>query len=238
MRQANPVPDVQDEVSDGSARTEVPMTQPSRSSGLSEFSPLQGPQASLSPGSQAPATEDALGALKSIAEVGGVFVGLCFVGGWSFMASYYLSFGVNSSDLDFSVPATSAFAVHMLRNSGWPLSLAAVLLLCLALFSGRLGPWRRIWAGALIVILMFAVATAGTLRGRTVAEEDVLDSSSRLPNVGFATKTRLQDPAGEPYYFFEPVPSAASPSRHGRNLRIYVVPEAEISVVQLVRGLE
>jgi hypothetical protein len=198
-------------------------------------------------------TEDVLGGLKSIAEIGSLFLALSFVGGWSFMASYYLSFGVDPSELDFSVPATSAFAVHMFRSSGWPLLLAAVLFVPLAFFYGKLGAARRAWAGTCIAILLFAVATAGSLRGRGLAAEDMFDTSPRLPNVGFTSKAATQGPnclakgttdcklllhTKGAYYFFEPIPSTASQFVHGRNMKLYIVPDSEISSTQLVRGLE
>ena len=200
-----------------------------------------------------PIAEDAFGALKSIAEVGGLFLALSFVGGWSFMASYYLRFGLNPSELDFSVPATSAFAIHMLRSSGWPLVLAAALLISLTFFYESLGSARRAWAGACIVILMFVVATAGSLRGRVLAAEDMFDTSPRLPSVGFISKGAAQEPnclakgttdcklllhAKGAYYFFEPIPGEASQAAHGRNIRLYIVPESEVSSTQLVRGVE
>ena len=214
--------------------------------------PLTPAAVAPAPSSQ-PAAEDALGALKSIAEVGSLFLALSFVGGWSFMASYYLSFGVNPSELDFSVPATSAFAVHMLRSSGWPLLLTAILFSGLAFFYGKLGTARRAWAGVCIAILLFAVATAGSLRGRGLAAEDMFDTSPRLPNVGFVSKAATQEPDclvrgttdcklllhnKGAYYFFEPIPSAASQSAHGRNIKLYIVPDSEISSTKLVRGVE
>jgi len=211
------------------------------------------PAAAAPAGAAQPAAEDSLGALKSIAEVGSLFVALSFVGGWSFMASYYQSFGLNSSELDFSVPATAAFAVHMLRHSGWPLLLAGALFAGLALFYGKLGAARRTWAGVCIAILIFAVAAAGSLRGRALASEDMFDTSRRLPNVGFVSKAAAQQPdclakgttdcklllhAKGAYYFFEPIPGAASASAHGRNIKLYIVLESEISQTQVVRGVE
>ena len=211
------------------------------------------PEIAVSTSASQPSAEDALGGLKSIAEVGSLFLALSFVGGWSFMASYYLSFGLNTSELDFSVPATSAFAVHMLRRSGWPLVLAAVLFIGLAFFYGKLGALRRAWAGLCIAILLFAVATAGSLRGRKLAAEDMFDTSPRLPNVGFTSKIATEEPsclsrgttdckllfhARGMYYFFEPIPGAASQSAHGRNIKLYIVPESEVSLTQLVRGVE
>lgn len=71
--------------------------------------------------------EDALSRLKTIAETGVLFLGLSFAGGWSFMASYYQAFGISPYELDLSVPATSAFSIHMLLSSFWPLLIAMVL---------------------------------------------------------------------------------------------------------------
>jgi hypothetical protein len=95
----------------------------------------------------------------------------------------------------------------------------------------------------------------GIFAWRSLAAEDIFDTGSRLPNVGFTTKTSIRE--SEPdclakgttdcklllhakgaYYFFEPIPEAASKSAHGRNIKLYIVPESEISGAQLVRGVE
>src|SRR5262245_12113851 len=81
------------------------------------------------------ATETAAGtsgqlfeALKSLAEAGAVFTVVAFVAGWSFMAAYYSAFGINPLELDFSVAVTATFAVHMVKNSGWLLAIASLVL--------------------------------------------------------------------------------------------------------------
>ena len=197
--------------------------------------------------------DDAYGALKSIAEIGSLFLALSFVGGWSFMSSYYSAFGVNSSEFDFSVPVTSAFAVHMLRTSGWPMMVAIVFLAGLAVFYGKLGVARRAWTGAFMMVTLFVVATASSLRGRHLAAEDIYETSPRLPNVGFFSKNAAQEPdclskgttdcklllhSKGAYYFFEPLTGTALPSKQIRNVKIYVVQDSEIYAAQIVRGVE
>jgi hypothetical protein len=198
-------------------------------------------------------TEDTLGALKGIAEAGSLFTGLSFIGGWSYMASYYMSFGVNPFELDVSVPFAAAFAVHMLLNSMWPLLLAGILFAAIALLYPRLAARRRAWAGLAVAIVLFAVAIAGSLRGRQLAREDMFDTSPRLPSVGFVSKSKVTEPkcltegtedcklllhAKGAYYFFEPIPASDSQSVHGLNLRVFIVPDTEISATYLERGVE
>ncbi|HEY7389812.1 MAG TPA: hypothetical protein VH640_14945 [Bryobacteraceae bacterium] len=203
------------------------------------------------PGESPP--EDALGGLKAVAEVSAIFVALAFVTGWSYMASYYMLFGLNPIELDFSVPAIASFAIHVIRHSGWPLPVAAILLSLLALLYPRLGAARRAWAGGCVAILLFTFATVGALRGRSAAAADMFDTSNDLPNVGFVSKTKSVQPdclgegttdcklllhARSTYYFFEPISAAASSSVHDRSLNVYMAPDSEIVAVHLERGIE
>src|ERR1043166_3479811 len=68
-----------------------------------------------------PASEDTFAALKAIAEIAGLMGVLAVTAGWSYMAAYYMAFGLNPMELDFSVQATAAFALNMLVKSAWPL---------------------------------------------------------------------------------------------------------------------
>jgi hypothetical protein len=67
------------------------------------------------------APEDPLSFLKLIAEASAVFIGLTFVAGWSYLASYYRTFGLNPIELDIPIPVVATMALHMLYDSVWPL---------------------------------------------------------------------------------------------------------------------
>lgn len=199
------------------------------------------------------ATDDAIAALKAVAEIGGLLLALAFVAGWSYTAAYYTTFGLNPFELDFSIPATSAFAVHMLGKSGWPLIVAGLVFASIVFLYSKFGPARRVWTGVSTVILLFAVAAAGSWRGRALAKEDMFDTSPRLCNVGFNSKLKAQDPdclaegtmdcklllhAKGIYYFFVPISGAAPTAVHDRSLNIYMVPDNEVSSVRIQRGVE
>ena len=197
------------------------------------------------------AEEDTFGALKALAEIGGLLLALAFVAGWSYMASYYTAFGLNPLELDFSVPATAAFALHVLRTSGWQMGLFAVPFL-LYPFSRWLGAMFRIACAVCVGGLLFWVAWVGSERGRVLAKEDMLETSPRLPDVGFTAKTKASEPSclsdgtvdcklllhsKGSYYFFEPIRvtgdlAAASLS----NLNVYMVPESEVTNVHVSPG--
>jgi hypothetical protein len=202
---------------------------------------------------QSPSSEDGLAALKSVAEAGTVLAAVLFVGGWSYMAAYYLAFGLNPFELDFSVPAISAFSIHMLRNAVWPLPAASVLLIVLLFWYKRLRGDRHTWVALCLAALLLTFATAGTLRGRALARQDMLETSSSLPNVGFVAKLKGLEPdclgegtmdcklllhAKSTYYFFKPISVSDSASIHDWNLNVYMAHDSEIVAVHLQRGLE
>ena len=84
----------------------------------------------------------------------------------------------------FSVPTIAAFAIHVIRNSGWALPVVSLLLCGFAFVYPHLGATRRAWAGACTAALLFTFATAGALRGRTAAREDMLDTSDKSAKRG------------------------------------------------------
>jgi len=61
--------------------------------------------------------EDPLPVLKALAEAAAVFVALTFVGGWSYLASYYKTFGLNPLELEISIPVVSTIAVYVLYET-------------------------------------------------------------------------------------------------------------------------
>ena len=197
-----------------------------------------------------PAPWDLFGVLKSVAEAGAVMGALSFAAGWSYMASYYAMFGLNPMELEFSVPATCVFALHMLGNSVWPAPVLVVFLTAMAFLHNRLR-LSGTWTAVFMMALLASVVAAGTWRGRAVAREDMFETSPRLPSVGFSTKTKDLEPrclgegttdcklllhVGGVYYFFEPISIDAAPTAFS-NLNVYMTPESEILAVHVQRGL-
>jgi hypothetical protein len=200
-----------------------------------------------------PQPEDALNGLKALAEIGGVLLALAFVGGWSCMSSYYRSFGVDPLDLDSSVPATSAFAIHMFRHSIGALTLATLMFATFTVLYPKLGSARRAFAGLLIAFLLFAFAVSGSARGTELAKRDMFLTTSSLPSIGFEVKAPPLEPrclargacdcklllhAKGVYYFFEPVKATNPDSARGMNVAVYIVPDAEVKSARLERGVE
>lgn len=218
-------------------------------------------QAQATPPESQKSPEDALAALKALAEIGSLLVALAYVAGWSYMAAYYTAFGLNPLELDYSVPATSAFAVHMLLIAGWRYALAGVFVfLGMGFFYNKLADGgRRLWAGLCVGLLLLGGAATGTWQGNHLAKQDILETSPRLPTVGFVSKTKISPDdfvapgclsqstmdcklllhANGTYYFFEPLhstPATYDPVQVLGNVNVFRVPDSEISDIHILPG--
>ncbi|MBV8843739.1 MAG: hypothetical protein JO307_13095 [Bryobacterales bacterium] len=145
--------------------------------------------------------EDSLSVLKAIAEASAVFVALTFLGGWSYLASYYKTFGLDPLDMDVAVPIVSTVGVvtlhHMIQDSAiklfsyfpafW-LMAAGVLLASLAFLFHRFVRTHRGQVVAGVTVLLFLVISLGVSRGRRAANEDMFKQSDSLPNVTLFTQ--------------------------------------------------
>jgi hypothetical protein len=195
--------------------------------------------------------DDSFAVLKALAEASAVILALTFVGGWSYLSSYFKTFGLNPLELDLSIPIVSTISVYVLYESVWPLFVFGVLLVILALAARRLHRRGRGWIVAGLGVLLLTGAAAGLLRGREVANQDMLDESRTLPYVSFATKQKLSGPScvdtgtfgsidcklllhyKSAYYFFQPVPKERAGS-----LNLYVLSESDVAGIHVQRGLE
>jgi hypothetical protein len=204
---------------------------------------------------QSAPSEDLLSALKALAEVAVVFTAVTFVGGWSYLASYYRSFGLNPLDLDAPPSVVSTIAIHMLYASVWPLIVAVIVLGSIHyLLSSRQA--SRTLAAAAVTCLLFVSALAGILRGRQLANEDMLETSGSLPSVGFITKSQNHEPSclgylaydtidcrlllhsRNVYIFFKPIRvSTAGRPRQG-NINLFMVPDSDVLGVHIRRGVQ
>ncbi|MGD0778854.1 MAG: hypothetical protein ABSC05_39260 [Candidatus Solibacter sp.] len=206
--------------------------------------------------SAAQVKDDPLALLKALAEASAVFLALTFIGGWSYLSSYYRTFGLNPLDFDFPLPVVCTIALYVLYEAVWPLFVGGIVVAILAITARRTHRLRREWIVAAICIVLVAVAAAGLLRGRQVADRDMLDdpTSQALPYVAFATKTEFKGGAkpsciewnslGSPdckllmhykstYYFFKPV------SREGQdNLLLYMLFDADLIAAHEQRGID
>jgi hypothetical protein len=209
-------------------------------------------------------SDDSLSLLKALAEAAGVFVALTFVGGWSFLASYYKVFGLNPLELDFSVPLVSTTGVvtlyDALRGLAWWRLVFGAFLACLL---AALLYWlklRRGWIVAGLTILLFGVIGVGVHLGRSAALEDMQASSANLPEVTFFTSKLPLDfkndlPACVLFKDkYDPISAIAHPCKlllHSgklyfffvppevsqRNLALYTVRESEIEAIHVERGI-
>ncbi|MGO9166673.1 MAG: hypothetical protein ACLP56_07355 [Candidatus Sulfotelmatobacter sp.] len=194
--------------------------------------------------------EDSLAVLKTLAEASAVFIALTFVGGWSYLASYYKTFGLNPLELDISIPVVSTTAVYVLYESVWPLFVAGALIMAIAIVARRMPGTGRGWTVAALGVLLLSTAIAGVFRGRQVANQDILANSRNLPNVAFASKLTNPEPScvehetygsmdcklllhfKGTYYFFQPVhPGIGS-------LNLYMLSDSDLVGVHIQRGLD
>ena len=209
------------------------------------------PRVSVPAAPAMPAKDDSFAVLKALGEASAVFIALTFIGGWSYLSSYFKTFGLDPLELDLSMPVVSTISIYVLYQSVWPLFVAGALLLVLSLAARRLHKLGRGWIVGALSILLITVAAAGLFRGRQVANEDMLDVSRTLPYVAFATKTNFEGPAcvdtgalgsldcklllhyKNTYYFFQPVPEKGP-----GNLNLYALSDSDLAGVHVQRGLD
>ena len=209
-----------------------------------------------------PPSADPLSFLKLIAEASAVFVGITFVAGWSYLASYYKTFGLNPVELDIPVPVVSTIALHMLYDAVWPLPLLALLLAAFAVIAHRVVRGNQGWGGwvvAALILSVFLFASAALFRGRHNANIDMLVESPNLPYVAFASRAGVaglgppQQPScvafetfgdmncklllhsRDAWYFFRPI--RESMSQKADKVDIFVILQSDILEVHLQRGI-
>ena len=196
--------------------------------------------------------------LKSIAEVSTIFVGFTFISGWSYLASYYSCFGLNSLELDLPLPVVCTAAVYVLFNSEWwlPAVVFAILLGWLILAYRRKLPRRSLMA-AMMTVLLLITSTVSIHLGRKHANDDMLTDSNELPNVAFSSKLLKTDQPNcvnhemygssdcklllhskGNYYFFEPIPNTTNSSINFGSLNVYTLADSDVTGLHILRGLE
>jgi hypothetical protein len=209
------------------------------------------PSASEPAQAEAAGKYDSFAVLKALAEASAIILALTFVGGWSYLSSYYKTFGINPLEFDLSVPVVSTISVYVLYESVWPLFVFAALFVTLALIARWLRTLGRAWIVAALGVLLLTAAVAGLARGREAANQDMLDESSTLPYVSFATKQKFSGPScvdsesfgsldcklllhyKSAYYFFQPVPKERAGS-----LNVYMLSDSDLAGVHVERGLD
>ena len=203
--------------------------------------------------------EDSLAILKALAEASAIFIAVTFVGGWSYLASYYRTFGLNPLELDISIPVVSTIAVFVLYKSIWPLVVVAVVIALVAALVARQPNWWRWGLGrapvvAGLVLVLFIVAAGGVWHGAKLAKQDMLSNSSTLPNVAFASPVENADQLScvehnnygsldcklllhfnNAYYYFQPLGENSDPNTG--NLNVYRIEDSDVVAVQVQRPL-
>jgi hypothetical protein len=203
------------------------------------------------------AEEGSFAFLKSLAEASSVSVGFAFVVGWSYLASYYRTFGLNPLELDLPLPVVCTTAVYVLF-SAWPWLLLLVAALSFGwLFLDRhLKFLRRGRTAVFLAILLFAVSLASVFFGRRYANDDMLIDSSELPDVAFSSKLAKTDQPScvdhetygsadcklllhskGTYYFFTPISKYRGVLIGEGNLNVYTLADSDVTGVHILRGL-
>jgi hypothetical protein len=206
------------------------------------------------------AQEDSLAFLKALAEASAVFIALTFVGGWSYLASYYRTFGLNPLELDISIPVVSTIAVYVLYQSVWPLAVAFALILVFAILAARrrrLRRSRQLGRGpivAALAILLLTAATAGVVHGTKLAKQDMLETSPTLPYVAFASTVENLGPScvdfktygstdcklllhfNNAYYYFQPLPEGSD--LNAGSVNVFRIEDSDVVAVHVQRSLD
>lgn len=200
--------------------------------------------------------------LKSVAETGALFAFYSFATGWSYLASYFNSFGFRPMELDITPSTASVFALTLVYRAGIYVLLTAAAATAVTVGVSAIRRRLRMPRGAGLLlslfILLLILFAAGTLMGRATAREDIYADSSRLLSVGFYTEgvsredfpncvklptinCKLLIRTKGNYYFFSPIhKDVGKPSQEHMpfDLTIYALPESKVQLVQLRRGFE
>jgi hypothetical protein len=203
------------------------------------------------------AAEDSLAFFKRLAELSAIFVGFTFIGGWSYLTSYYSTFGLNALELDVPLPVVCTTAVYVLFGAWWPVVVVAGFGLGWIFFGRRLRRFQRSAMAIALVLLFLAVSIAGFFRGKRRATDDMLMDSSELPYVAFSSRLAKTDQppcvdyqtygsldcklllhSKGTYYFFTPVPTPRDALTSGGNLDVYTLADSDVTGVHIQRGLE
>jgi len=199
--------------------------------------------------------------LKAVAEAAALFGFFASLAGWSYLAAYYSSFGVQPAELDIPASLSTLFAVNVAYHSAVSLLICIAAAMLVSFLPVRLGRMRAL--GILVCVLAASVFLylRGASLGASAAREDYWDTGKRLPWVGFfaaaaqpdaypacvSTATpsidcRLLFHANGAYYFFKPFhsPSAApAPSADvPANLDVFSLPDEKVQFVQYQRGVK
>jgi hypothetical protein len=196
--------------------------------------------------------EDSLAILKALAEASAVFVAFTFIGGWSYLASYYSAFGLNALELDVPVPVVCTTAIYVLFDAKWPLVVVVAGFLGWGFFAPRLRRLARSAGVAVLGLLLLTISTAGVLDGIQRAAVDAVTDTSALPFVAFASKLPKTDQppcvdfqtygsfdcllllhSKSTYYFFEPIPDVGKGS-----LNVFTLSDSDVGGVHILRGLD
>jgi len=200
---------------------------------------------------------DSFAFLKVIAEVSTLVVAFSFIGGWSYLAAYFRTFGLNPLELDVSVPVVCTLAVYVLYGAKWPLGVVAAIILTRVVFARQLRPLGRGPVAAMLGLLFLTAAAAGLIRGRQLANEDALLDSLALPYIAFASKLEKIDQPScvefktygsldcklllhskNTYYFFQPVPRVGEGTlKVLGSLSIYTLSDSDVISVHVQKSL-
>ena len=201
-----------------------------------------------------PVREDSLAFFKSIAEVSSVSVGLAFVLGWSYLAAYYRTFGLNPLELDLSLPVVCTTAVYV-YSAMWLLPVVVALGLGWVLFDRYVKRFPRWATVAFLACLLFVLSFTSVFLGRRNANDDMLIGSSELPDVAFSSKLPKADQPScvdhetygsldcklllhskGTYYFFRPIPKPDDAPID--SLNVYTLADSDVTGMHILRGLE
>jgi hypothetical protein len=201
--------------------------------------------------------------LKSLSGSAGILMGMAFVGGWLYWATYYTAFGLNPLVLDFPIAVVSVSPLQVivrdLRSEQGVVVGVLILVLIVCITLGILfAHWRtngHSYATAPLVVLAVIISVSALEFG---AHDADLDSGcqSRLPNVTF--QLVAQPDPGEPpfpcdtatcqlilhsnntyHYFVAPScsPGKSAVSVPGAGFPTADIPDSQIRAVNIQRRL-
>jgi hypothetical protein len=207
-----------------------------------------------------PAEPSLWAVLKAVGETAVLFGFFASITGWSYLSSYYSSFGFRPMEIDVSSSLVSLYALNVVYESPVTLTVTVVVVLLVSLLHLNLKHFRGVFLLVGLLLVSLGLYKLGSQLGKTTAHEDVWDTSNRLPSIAlYASETEESYPdcvsAKTPtldcrllfhgkgvYYFFKPFEkpagSAVVSDDRPMNLEVYALPESKVRFVQYQRGVQ
>jgi len=220
-------------------------------------------RAQSGPASDGSGSNVLLDLFKKVAEASILLAALLYAMGWTYLYSYYKTFGLSLRELDLPLQDSLVFSFRVVSDS-WLIATGFVLILAILASIASLERIQRAlqtpWGVSAVFVLLLVAGSGLSVLGASVgtkhARSDVLETTSSLPSVSVAVDPAQFQPYPEEYlafntldyklllrtkenvFFFAPVKTTRSTAvTRSRNFDVYVLPMSKIRSIRIQRGM-